>query len=102
MAAPRFAISSVVYVRESAALGFLESMQITGMLSDGAWMYTFDERPAPPAAIPTTTDRYQALVAKRRILPESELVTYLEALNLCLAHATRVKAKIEAMIAAVE
>lgn len=83
MAEPTFNPGDVVYMRESAALGFLEAVRVSsvGAISDGDWTYTvaFDGK-LPD--VPTFGDRVNYRQPHSVEYRESELVSLCDAADL--------------------
>jgi hypothetical protein len=97
--APIYNIGDVVYLRESAALGFLEAYAIHSMryLPNGTVLYKMITSLAPPTAVQSIGDR----VTTQRIHPlevlETELVDYCDALTLCHSNLQAQLANIESL-----
>jgi len=87
-AAPLYNIGSTVYLRESAALGFLEAYIVKEMAyqPNGKLFYTLSTSIRPPDAVQTIGDR----ITGRQNLPirfyEEDLIAYREALELCITN----------------
>jgi hypothetical protein len=83
-------VGEVVYLRESAALGFLEAVRISGaMRQNGRWLYSVTARPAGPTAVAHHGDRITAVHGMILYFTESEFVTHCDALSLAEANAQR-------------
>lgn len=83
---PAYSSGDVVYLRESAALGFIESYQIDGIYYDNTnrqWIYTIDVRHRGPAPS-TTIDRVDLRNRERLRFREDELVGFCEAIQLAI------------------
>jgi len=86
--APFYDIGQIVYLKESAALGFLEAYAVKEMRYEptGKLVYTLITFLKPPAANQTIGDR----ITGQQVLPilfyEEDLVEYAEALELCIAN----------------
>ena len=104
-AAPLYSLGQSVYLKESAAVGFLETYKVGRILlnpQNNAWCYGFEITSRPPTAIPTVTDQVNLNYSGRHLyFDESELVTYCTALQLAQtymqAQANNLAAKISAM-----
>jgi hypothetical protein len=87
-AAPIYNIGSIVYLKESAALGFLEAYAVKEMAyqPNGALIYTLVTSLKSPDANQTIGDR----ITGQTVLPirfyESDLIEYTEAIDLCIAN----------------
>ena len=86
--APVYNIGQTVYLRESAALGFLEAYNVKEIVyqPNGKLYYTLVTSLKPPAAVQTIGDRVTGL----QVLPikfyEEDLIGYREALEMCIAN----------------
>ena len=84
--APVYDIGQPVYLRESAALGFLEAYVVKDMAyqPNGKLIYTLVTSLKQPAAVMTIGDR----VTGQQVLPnrfyEEDLISYRDALALCI------------------
>jgi hypothetical protein len=84
--APLYDIGQIVYLKESAALGFLEAYAIKdmGYQPNGKLIYTLVTSLKSPAAVQTIGDR----ITGQRVLPirfyEEDLIEYREALEMCI------------------
>jgi hypothetical protein len=88
--APTYSPGDVVYLRESAALGFLEAVQISGLVySNGMWLYSIQAKVGNPQAPATYGDRITAVHGKTIFFTQNELVDVCEALRLAEANAQR-------------
>jgi hypothetical protein len=77
---PTYDIGDVVYLRESAALGFLEAVVISG-ISRGPnnWVYSIVARAGQPAAPALYGDRITAVQGMILYFSEDEFVTVCDA-----------------------
>lgn len=102
MIPPTYDINDVVYLRESAALGFLEAVRITGVhkYKDG-WVYTIGSRVADPRHPATFGDRISHVHAQTLYFSEDELVTHCDALLLAEANAMNMLQRIQSQKLAV-
>jgi hypothetical protein len=86
--APLYDIGQTIYLKESAALGFLEAYTIKdmGYQPNGKLIYTLVTSLKQPAAVQTIGDR----VTGQRVLPirfyEEDLIGYKEALEIRIAN----------------
>jgi len=96
MTPPKFDINDTVYLRESAALGFLEAVRITGVhkYKDG-WVYTIGSRVANPRHPATFGDRISHVHGQTLYFSEDEFVTHCDALFLAEANATNMLQRIQ-------
>lgn len=87
--APAYDINEVVYLRESAALGFIEAVRITGVhkYKDG-WVYTIGSRVSGPQHAAVYGDRISHVHGQTLYFSEDELVSHCDALILAEANAT--------------
>lgn len=96
MDAPKYDIGEAVYLRESAAIGHLEAVIISGaMWGKGQWMYTVRAGRAQPTAVAYYGDRITAVHAKTLYYTENELITHCDALELAEANAQRALERIQ-------
>lgn len=98
MDAPKYDIGDPVYLRESAAIGHLEAVIISGAMwgsSQGQWLYTVRAGRAQPTAVAYYGDRITAVHAKTLYYTESELITHCDALALAEANAQRALERIQ-------
>jgi hypothetical protein len=79
----KFEVDDVVYLVESAKLGFLESYKVKGIRQDsqGQWWYTFVVSQRSTTATATVGDSNTLKHQSRWELAEAELTTYCEALG---------------------
>lgn len=89
MAAPTYSYGQVVYLRESAALGILEAMRISGVHQgkDG-WLYTVNASLSPPTP-GSFADRRSLVSTQVLYYSESEFVSLCDAYLLAEANAKR-------------
>jgi hypothetical protein len=89
--APLYDINQIVYLQESAALGFLEAYTIKDISyqPNGKLIYTLTTSLKQPAAVQTVGDR----ITGQRTLPirfyEEDLIEYKEALEVCITNLQR-------------
>lgn len=77
---PAYSPGDIVYLRESAALGFLEAMQIGGiMYGPNGWLYTVVAKAGQLAAPTYYGDRISAVNASLLYFSEDEFVTVCDA-----------------------
>ena len=97
LSAPVYAIGDAVYIKESAALGFLEAYAIESIryAQDGTIIYKLVSSLRPPTAVQSYGDRFTG----QRLLPveffESDLVTLCEALDLSILSLNRQLSNLE-------
>ena len=99
--APKFNPGQIIYLQESAALGFLEALiiQHVGMDQSGRWLYTLATYTKAPTAAQTIGDRIIA-IPKRRLpisFYEEDLLLYCDALALCIANLQAQLANLQAL-----
>lgn len=95
--APLYDIDDVVYLKESAALGFLEAVKINGVtLSRQGWIYTIEAKAAYPQAPTTFGDRITAVQAMTLYFGEDEFVTPCDAMALVEANLQEQLVRIQA------
>jgi len=95
MSSPKYAEGNVVYLKESAALGFLEPVTISSMLrNNGAWLYTINTSAAPMTTL--YGDKRSLVHGSTLYFSEDEFVLMCDALDLAEAHAQRVLDKVKA------
>lgn len=95
--APTYGEGDTVYLRESAALGFLEAVIINGITrNNGKWIYTIRTGVSSPIAPTVYGDRRSLVHAKTLYFSEDELITICDALDLAEANAQRVLDKLRA------
>lgn len=77
---PLFGPGDIVYIRESAALGFLEPVQINGAIySSNGWLYTVAARASSPMTPSHYGDRVTAVQGMVLHFSEDEFVTKCDA-----------------------
>jgi len=99
MSTPRFQQHDIVYLSESAKVGFIESYEVSGIRQDasGRWMYLIMIPHRPSAGNATYGDRITLRQNVDFELSESELTTYCEAVDLALVAARSTLARIQAL-----
>jgi hypothetical protein len=91
MANPVYSVNDVVYVRESAALGFLEAVKISGVMQyNGYWVYTISAVVGQPQAPSVYGDRISLVSGNTLYFREDEFVDECSALALAEARAQSV------------
>ena len=95
MDAPKYDIGDVVYLKESAALGHLEAVTISGAVYNNGWMYTIRAGRALPTSVAHYGDRISAVHAKTLYFTENELIVLCDALELAEANAQRALERIQ-------
>ena len=96
MDAPKYDVGDVVYLKESAALGHLEAVTISGATySNNSWMYTIRAGRALPTSVAYYGDRISAVHAKTLYFTENELIVLCDALELAEANAQRALERIQ-------
>ncbi len=97
MNAPIYNVGDVVYLRESAALGFLEPVKINGMQEyRGAWVYTIQATQPSPGYPASFGDRISLTNGGTLFFSENEFVDQCTALTLAESNATAKLAAIQA------
>lgn len=95
--APTYQEGDQVYLRESAALGFLEAVTISGIRRiNGKWAYAIRAGMARPYAATTYGDRTSLVNGATLFFTESELISVCDALDLAIANAERVLERLQA------
>lgn len=86
--APIYNIGQVVYLKESAALGFLEAYAIKSIAYDpaGRILYGLSTSVRSPNAVQTVGDRITGLHAPPLSFYEEDLILFCAALDLCIAN----------------
>ena len=85
---PKFSIGDLLYIRESAALGFLEPVKIRTILKNSSgWLYTINAGMSGPNVPAIYGDRRLFVNGATLYLDETELISYCEALRLSIANA---------------
>lgn len=100
MSSPTYEVGNEVYIRQSAAIGFLEKMRVHSIVSDpnGGWAYGFLSLPSVGNSIPSLTDQINYQVDRLIFLNDNELVSYCTALNMAKAYFETQLAKITTML----
>ncbi len=85
---PAYDIGDKAYIRESAAIGFLEAVVISGVVRGqfNNWLYTYRAGVSRPVPSQTYGDRRSLVTGASLYLDESELIAYPEALRLIEAN----------------
>ncbi len=97
MSTPLYDINDIVYLRESAALGFIEAVRISGVSKHHTgWIYTLEARTAQPTAPSLYGDRISFTNRATLYFSENELLGLCDALDLAETHALSVLQKIQA------
>lgn len=97
MTAPKYSIGQSLYVRESAAIGFLEAVKISGVsYLNNAWVYNIQASPSQPLAPSLYGDRTSLINGAVLYFTEDELIDQCAALTLAEARAAQVLADIQA------
>lgn len=96
--APIYTQGDTVYLRDSAALGFLEAyiIQTITHRADGLIIYNLATHLKPPTANMTMGDRNTGRVLLPLTFFEHELVPYCEALELAIANTQKQLVKLQA------
>jgi hypothetical protein len=88
MSAPTYEVGDILYLRESAALGFLEPVRISGVRSNnGGWVYMIQSRASEPSAPSTYGDRISQVTGQVLFFGEEELIERCAALRIMEAAA---------------
>ena len=89
MSAPVYQVNDVVYLIESAKVGFIESYQVSGVrqAASGAWLYKISV-PSRPGRNATFGDRITLRTEIDFELAEAELTTYCEAVDFAIVFVT--------------
>jgi len=100
--APAYSQGDLVYLRDSAALGFLEAYIVSSIehRADGQIVYRLATHLKPPAANMTVGDRNTGRVLNNLTLYESELCSYCEALAAAISNTEKQLAALQARYAA--
>ncbi len=84
---PLYDIGDIIYLRESAAIGFLEAVKISGvMLNRQGWIYTIEAKAGQPRAPSHIGDRITAVQGTLLYFSEDEFVVHCDALALVEAN----------------
>lgn len=99
---PKYTVGDSVYLKESAALGFLEAVLISGVhLGQNGWMYSIDVNIQRPAPIAQYGDRKSLVNTATLFFSEEEFVELCDALTLAEVNAqlalNRLKAQRQAL-----
>ena len=89
MSTPKYQMHDIVYLAESAKVGFLESYEVAGIQFDGTseWLYKIKVPLRPPIGNATYGDRITLHNTVDFQLKESELIEYCDAIDLALVAA---------------
>lgn len=99
---PIYEEGDTAYLKESAALGFLEAVTISGITRDkGKWLYAIRAGVSRPTAPSHYGDRASLVNAKTLFFTESELISVCDALALAEANAQRVLDRLQAQKASI-
>jgi len=99
--APLYEAGSVVYLKESAILGFIESYVIDNVGRSGngdGWIYTIQVSPARPASAPHYGERRSLVNGATMFFKECEFVSIHDALLLAEAYLKEQLSAIQAQI----
>ena len=97
MTSPKYDVGDTAYLRESAAIGFLEVVQISGVTQyNSAWVYSIKATPGQPRAQSLYGDRTSIINGSTLYFTESELIDQCAALALADARAQSVLDSIKA------
>lgn len=89
-AAPIYESGNVVYMRESAVVGFIEPHTISGVIrGQNGWVYTVVARPNHPAHAPHFGERRSMVNGATLYFQECEFVDLCEALTLAESYHLR-------------
>lgn len=93
---PKYTFGSVVYLKESAALGFLEAVTISGVhATSNSWLYTINASLSPPSP-GNYLDRRSMVNTQQLYYSEDEFVTKCDAYVLAEANAKATYDRIKA------
>ena len=99
---PIYDIGDIIYLRESAALGFLEAVKISGLsLSRQGWIYTIEAKAGLPQAPSHFGDRITAVQGMILYFSEDEFVVQCDAMALVEANVQVQLTRIQAQRASV-
>ena len=91
MTGPKYSPGDVVYLRESAALGFLEPVKVSTIIfNNNVWVYTIQASPSQPLAPSLYGDRTSLISGSVLYFTEDEMIDECTALNLAEARAQAV------------
>lgn len=83
MAPPTYSVGDVKYVRESAALGFLEAVKINSItMMNGIWVYSIQQSPSQPLSPNLYGDRTSLINGSVLYFTADELIDLCTALSL--------------------
>lgn len=100
MAAPAYEVGDVVYLRESAAIGHLEAVRISGIMRNGAsWLYSVSASLSSPLHASHYGDKILHVNSKLLHFTEAEFVTKCEALSLARDNVSAMLDNLDAQIA---
>ena len=98
MSVPAFAVNDVVYLRESAGIGILEAVKISGIRSHGvSWVYSIQSRSAMPDAPSVYGDRISHVNGQVLYFNEDELISQCQALTIMEDVVSRKLVQIQSM-----
>jgi hypothetical protein len=98
---PLYDVNDTVYFKESAALGHLEAVTISGVLARGnTWLYTIHASRGQPTAVAHYGDRKTMTQGAVLYFSEDELILLCDALDLAEANAQAQLDRIQAQRAA--
>lgn len=101
MNSPTYNINDVVYLKESAAKGFLEAVRIAGVsLGRSGWIYTVSFNASRPINSPTYGDRIVSNTSSAVYYTADEFLDHCSALTLMLNYHQSAVDKITAQIEA--
>lgn len=101
MNSPTYGVNDVVYLKESAARGFLEAVRISFVtLGQSGWIYTVNFNASRPVNAPTYGDRIVFNQGAAVYYTENEFVNHCEALTLALNYHQAAVAKITVQLEA--
>lgn len=101
MNSPTYSINDVVYLKESAAIGFLEAVRISSVtLGQIGWIYTVNFNASRPVNASTYGDRIVFNQGAAVYYTENEFVNHCEALTMALAYHQAAVSKISAQLEA--
>lgn len=94
---PQYSVGDVVYLRESAGLGFLEAVRISEVRSrSNEWIYAIQARASQPNSV-SYGDRISHVNGQVLYFSESELISQCEALSIMEASVLSNLTKIQQM-----
>lgn len=94
---PSYSVGDVVYLRESAGLGFLEAVRISEVRSRSSeWIYSIQARASQPNSV-SYGDRISHVNGQVLYFSESELISQCEALTIMEAAVSANLIKIQQM-----